>query len=147
MIVSGLVTDKSFGSNPNLPNIPIYISDEKGKPIQPMVVTRSDNNGKYSFSIDDNTKFISARLNSDTIITKSPSANVDFDFSNNKVKELNEVVVVAPKKQVSTQPINLEKKPNIVINKENLFLKYLPHGLLILGGLIVSVFLIKKAVK
>jgi len=147
MIVSGVITDKSFGSNPNLPNIPVYVSDEKGKPIQPMVMTRSDNNGKYSFSVDDNAKYVSARLNSDTIITKNTSLNVDFDFSNNKVKELNEVVVVAPKKQVSNQPINLEKKPNIVNKKENLILKYLPHGLLILGGLIVSVFLIKKAIK
>ena len=146
MIVSGIITDKSFGSNPYLPNIPVYVSDDKGKPTQPMVITRSDNNGKYSFSVDDNVKNISARLNSDTIITKSLSPFIDFDFSNNKVKELNEVVVVAPKKEVLNKPVNLESKPKIV-KKEDLFLKYLPHGLLILGGLIISVILIRKAIK
>ena len=133
--VKGSVIDKGFGSEPALPYVNVYGSDDKGKPLQPVKSTTTDDNGIFSFSVDDNIKFISARVNSENILTKPIASVLDFDFSDIKAKVLDEVVVTAKRKP----PIVLKDKP---IKKENLFLKYLPQGLLVL----VSVLIISRII-
>lgn len=154
----GIVLDKSFGSNPYLSGINVYVSDEKGIFLKPLVATKTDSNGKFSFDVDDSTKFISARLTSDNIITKPFVSNQEliFDFSSkSKATELQEVVVTAkrPIIEKKQEEIKTESKPDFQKKKvitfdkqkeENLFLKYLPHGLIILGGILVFSAFIKK---
>jgi hypothetical protein len=127
--VTGVVIDKSFGSDPFLPNIPVYVSDEKGKSLQPVKSTVSGIDGKYIINVDDSVKFISARVNSENILTKPIASVLNFDFSNVSAKVLDEVVITA-KRPVK---VKVEKE----IKKDNVFLKYLPQGLFILTGLIV----------
>lgn len=126
--VKGSVIDKGFGSNPALPFINVYGSDDKGKPLQPVKSTTTDDNGIFSFSVDDNVKFISARVNSENILTKPIASVLNFDFSDVQSKVLDEVVVVAKKPKI------VVKKP---VKKENLFLKYLPQGLLALASILI----------
>jgi len=158
----GIVLDKSFGSNPYLSGINVYVSDEKGVFLKPLVATKTDSNGKFSFDVDNSTKFISARLTSDNIITKPFVSNQEltFDFSSkSKATEIQEVVVTAKRpitekkqEEIKTE-IKTESKPDFQKKKvitfdnqkeENLFLKYLPHGLIILGGILVFSAFIKK---
>lgn len=138
--VKGSVIDKGFGSNPTLPNISVYVSDEKGKPIQPAKYTTTDDNGFFSFSVDNSVKFISARVNSENIITKPISSVLNFDFSNINSKVLDEVVIKAKKPPIKVVDEKNVNKGNI--KKENLFLKYLPQGLLVL----VSVLIVSRVI-
>lgn len=128
--VTGVVIDKSYGSDPSLPNIPIYVSDEKGKSLQPLKSTVSGIDGKYVLNVDDSVKFISSRVNSENILTKSIKPILNFDFSEiTKSKVLDEVVIKAKR------PVKVEVKKEM--KKENIFLKYLPQGLFVLTGVIV----------
>lgn len=132
--VKGSVIDKDYGTNENLSNISVYSSDEKGKPIQPMQITKSDNNGLFNFNVDDNVKFISARVSSDNIITKDVKDKIVFDFSQkSKPQEVQEVIVSAKKPIKIEIPLKEISEKKVIKNKSN-------YGILIGAVVVFSVF-------